>query len=206
MLLMRRIVPQRGVLSCFQWLKASISPSSSSFSTTAEIPSNLQLADLSIFDPPPKPLIPNIEFNFPLLHAPTSIPCHSFQAEKKNLTPSSSVPLDPRIFGVAIRRDIIHENIRYHRNKIRMPYKTKRPSELRGSGKKPHAQKGIGRSQAGNKRNSSWIGGFKAHGPVLRDFSTGLNRKVRAMGMMIALAAKQREGNLLVFDAFSCAV
>ena len=38
-------------------------------------------------------------------------------------------------------------------------------------------------------------------GPVLRDFSIGMNRKVRAFGMVIALAAKHREGNLFVFDS-----
>jgi large subunit ribosomal protein L4 len=49
-------------------------------------------------------------------------------------------------------------------------------------------------------------GGPKAHGPVLRDFSFSLNRKMRAMGMMIALAAKHREGNLIVFDKLECEV
>ena len=42
---------------------------------------------------------------------------------------------------------------------------------------------------------------MKVHGPVLRDYSFSLNRKVRAMGMMIVLAAKWREGNLLVVDS-----
>ena len=42
---------------------------------------------------------------------------------------------------------------------------------------------------------------MKAHGPVLRDYSFSVNRKVRAMGMMIVLAAKLREGNLLVVDS-----
>ena len=41
---------------------------------------------------------------------------------------------------------------------------------------------------------------------MVRDFSINLNRKYRAMGMMIALAAKQREGNLHIFDELSCEV
>lgn len=72
--------------------------------------------------------------------------------------------------------------------------------EIRGSNKKPRPQKGQGYSQVGNRRNSAWRGGQKAHGPRLRDYSIGCNKKYRAMGMMIALAAKYREGNLLVFD------
>lgn len=58
--------------------------------------------------------------------------------------------------------------------------------------------------QVGNKRNSAWRGGQKAHGPVIRDYSIDLNRKYRAMGMMIVLAAKFREGNLIVFNKLEC--
>jgi large subunit ribosomal protein L4 len=85
-------------------------------------------------------------------------------------------PLDPTIFGVALRKDIVHEVVRYQRAKVRQPRKTKRIGEIRGSGKKPRPQKGQGVGQIGNRRNSAWKGGQKAHGPVLRDFSIGLNR------------------------------
>jgi len=113
-------------------------------------------------------------------------------------------PLDKRIFGVAIRKDIVHEVIRYHRHKLRKPKRTKRVGEIHGSTKKPRPQKGTGSSQVGHKRNSAWRGGMKAHGPVLRDYSIRLNRKTKALGMMIALAAKFREGNMVVFDKISC--
>ena len=46
---------------------------------------------------------------------------------------------------------------------------------------------------------------MKAHGPVIRDYSFSVNRKVRAMGMMVVLAAKLREGNLLVVDSIDAA-
>lgn len=61
------------------------------------------------------------------------------------------------MFGVAIRKDIILDCVRYHRLKSKQPYKTKRKSEIRGSNKKPHAQKGTGRAQAGHKRNAIWL-------------------------------------------------
>eukprot|EP01035_Chromulina_nebulosa_P018980 gene18980-24792_t len=86
---------------------------------------------------------------------------------------------------------------------MRQPYKTKRKSEIRGSNKKPHPQKGQGRAQAGHKRNAIWRGGHKAHGPVIRDFSIGMTRKQRAMAMMIAIAAKYLEGNLIIVDAMT---
>jgi ribosomal protein L4 len=40
----------------------------------------------------------------------------------------------------------------------------------------------------------------------LRDYSIGLNRKVRALGLMISLAAKFREGNMVVLDKLECEV
>lgn len=168
------------------------------------LPPNLQLFDEKIFEEPPKPLVSNLDHYFPTLTCPESIKVTNF------LNPTAetglSAPLNHQIFTVALRKDIIHEIVRYHRNKMRRPYKTKRISEISGSKKKPRPQKGSGQSQAGHKRNSAWRGGFKAHGPVLRDFSFELNRKYKAMGMMITLAAKLREGNLIVFDKIAVEV
>ena len=76
-------------------------------------------------------------------------------------------------------------------------------SEIRGSNKKPRPQKGTGASQVGHRRNSAWRGGQKAHGPVIRDYSIDVNKKVRALAMMMSVAAKFREGNLYVFDTLS---
>ena len=45
--------------------------------------------------------------------------------------------MEKEIFEVPIRKDIVHEVIRYFRAKRRQPHKTKRMSELRGSNKKP---------------------------------------------------------------------
>lgn len=143
------------------------------------------------------------DYNFAIL--PSAIPREQPALAFKSPGVKSDIKaqFNPDIFKVAIRKDIVHEVIRYQRHKIRQPKKTKRMGELRGSKKKPRPQKGQGYSQVGNRRNSAWRGGQKAHGPRLRDYSIGCNRKFRAMGMMIALAAKYREGNLLVFDTLN---
>lgn len=203
----------------------STSPSSSS-SLVSTIPRNLQIQDMSVLDTPPVPKIERMDYLFPTKNVPKTIDVYPFFSSSSKLNSTegtidpieqesdidvaplpvsiSSVPLDARIFGVAIRKDIVHECVRYMRHKRRQPHKTKRMSEIRGSNKKPWQQKGLGRAQFGHKRNSVWRGGQKAHGPVLRDFDIGLNKKMRAMGMMIAIAAKQREGNLIVVDNFDC--
>jgi large subunit ribosomal protein L4 len=163
------------------------------------IPQNLQLDDLSaVLVEEEKASIKEEEFSFPLLNVPESMKVAKFL--EPGAFSDKEFPLNPKLFGVAIRKDIVHEVIRYQRAKARQPKKTKRVGEISGSKKKPRPQKGQGLSQVGNKRNSAWRGGMKAHGPVIRDYSFNLNRKVRAMGMMIVIAAKHREGNLLVVD------
>ena len=173
--------------------------------TMGGLPSNLKLDDPDILnEPTPKVVVPPELFYFPQLNVKKSIKVAVFNSP--GTFQSEEVPLDPRIFGVALRKDIVHEVIRYQRAKSRQPKKTKRMSEIRGSNKKPWPQKKQGKAQVGHRRNSVWRGGQKAHGPVLRDYSIGMNRKVRAMGLMISLAAKLHENNLVVVDNFECQV
>ena len=173
--------------------------------TAKALPSNLHLAQVDCLVEKPKarlPIIPPENFFFPPLEIASTIDVAIFN-QPGTLKPEKA-PIDVKIFGVAIRKDIVHEVVRYQRHKARQPKKTKRMSEISGSNKKPRPQKGGGAAQVGHKRNSVWRGGQKAHGPVLRDYSIGLNRKYRAFGMMVALAAKFREGNLIVFDQMVC--
>jgi large subunit ribosomal protein L4 len=169
-------------------------------SVSHSVPSNLTLADEHVLDEPVEINFPEINYNYATLDVPETIEVRKFLSPGEVAAP---VAAERRIFEVAIRRDIVHDVIRYVRHKLRQPKKTKRLNEISGSKKKPHPQKGTGRAQAGNKRNSVWRGGQKAFGPVLRDYSIKLNRKVRALGMMMVLAARYREGNLLVFDSLA---
>ena len=164
------------------------------------LPQNLKLADAKILEPEPVMDFPVLNYSFATLNVPANIPVRKLFTP--DATELSSAPLERRIFEVAIRKDIVHNVIRYIRHKRRQPKKTKRLNEISGSKKKPRPQKGTGQAQVGNKRNSVWRGGQKAFGPVLRDYSIELNRKVRALGMMMTLATKFREGNLVIMDSF----
>lgn len=166
------------------------------------LPSNLQLADHAILEELPEPTFPALNYSFATLDVPSSITVKQFLSP--DATQLESVNLERKIFEVAIRKDIVHNVIRYIRHKKRQPKKTKRLNEISGSKKKPRPQKGTGTAQVGNKRNSVWRKGQKAFGPVLRDYSIELNRKVRALGMMMTLSAKFREGNLVIFDTLNC--
>ena len=167
-------------------------------SLVATMPSNLQLADMKVLEKPQELNIKPIEYLFPTLDIIRNV--NILLWHQPGLNSDIIFSLDPTIFGMAIRKDIVLECIRYIRHKHRQPKKTKTKGEVRGSNKKPWPQKGQGRAQFGHRRNAIWRGGHKAHGPVLRSYAIDMNKKMRAQAMMIALAAKYREGNLIVVD------
>src|SRR3546814_843387 len=61
-------------------------------------------------------------------------------------------------------------------------------------------KKGGGTARHGDRRAPIFIGGGKAHGPRVRDFDPSLNKKVRALGLKMALSAKAKNGSLIVLD------
>ena len=68
------------------------------------------------------------------------------------------------------------------------------------TGKKFGRQKGGGTARHGDRSAPIFIGGGKAHGARKRDFEQSLNKKVRALGLKMALSAKAKEG-LVVIDS-----
>ncbi len=81
--------------------------------------------------------------------------------------------------------------------------KTKNKSEVSGTGKKPWKQKGTGRASFGSSRNPVWRGGGVAFGPVPRDYSQKVNKKVAALAFARALSDKIAAGELCVVDSLN---
>ncbi len=79
-------------------------------------------------------------------------------------------------------------------------HKTKSRGEVSGGGKKPWRQKGTGRARAGSIRSSLWRHGSIAHGPVPRDYSYEIPKKMLRGALRSALAAKFQEQKLTVVD------
>jgi len=168
------------------------------FLCTLQLPKNLTAVEMNVFSAPKPKAVTNAEYFFPKKLGRLSTVVRPFA--KPASSPVETLDLNPKIFGVAIRRDIVTQVIRYQRAKLRQPQKKKRIGDIQGSTRKLYQQKGTGRARAGQVRAIGRRGGAKAHVPVLRNFSIGINRKVRALAMMISIAAKQKEGNLIVFD------
>ena len=116
---------------------------------------------------------------------------------------TGDVELNDSIFGVEVKRHIIHDIVRMQRANRRSGNAcTKTRAEVRGGGAKPWRQKGTGRARAGTNNSPIWRGGGTTFGPKPRDFSYKLPRKVRKLGLCMALSARFAEENLVVLDSF----
>jgi large subunit ribosomal protein L4 len=116
---------------------------------------------------------------------------------------AGDVELNESIFGVEVKEHIIHDIVRMQlANRRSGNACTKTRGEVRGSGAKPWRQKGTGRARAGTRKSPLWRGGGTAFGPKPRDFSYKLPRKVRKLGICMALSARFSEENLVVLDSF----
>jgi large subunit ribosomal protein L4 len=111
------------------------------------------------------------------------------------------IELDDAIFGVDVRRDILARAVNWQLAKRRAgTHKTKGRSEVSGSNIKPFRQKGTGRARQGTSRAPQMRGGGVVFGPVVRDHSHSLQKKVRRLALCTALSAKRDEGRLIVID------
>jgi large subunit ribosomal protein L4 len=112
------------------------------------------------------------------------------------------IDLADEVFGLPIRRDILSRVVNWQLAKRRAgTHKTKGIGEIRGTTKRPYKQKGTGRARQGSLRSPQFRGGARIFGPVVRSHAFDLQKKVRRLGLKIALSAKQDEGKLVVIDA-----
>ncbi|MGH8232337.1 MAG: 50S ribosomal protein L4 [Steroidobacteraceae bacterium] len=76
-------------------------------------------------------------------------------------------------------------------------------AEVRGGGRKPHAQKGTGSARAGSIRSPIWVGGGRAFAAEPRDFSQKVNRKMYRGAMRAMLSELVRQDRLVVTASFA---
>ena len=109
--------------------------------------------------------------------------------------------LNDEIFGVEPRADILHRVVTWQLVNRRAPARAARErSEVNRTGKKFGRQKGGGTARHGDRAAPIFIGGGKAHGARKRDFNPSLNKKIRALGLRMALSSKAKDG-LVILDS-----
>ena len=113
-----------------------------------------------------------------------------------------SVELTDSIFGLEPRADILHRVVTWQRAKSRAgTHAVKTVSDVQGSGKKAFKQKKTGNARQGERYNVHMRGGGVVHGPVVRDHSIDLPKKIRALGLKMALSSKAKDGSLVIIDS-----
>lgn len=111
------------------------------------------------------------------------------------------IELNDDVFGVEARADILHRVVNWQREKARGTARAVRErGDVNRTGKKFGNQKGGGTARHGSRRAPIFVGGGKAHGPRKRDFNPSLNKKVRALGLKMALSDKAKNDNLIVLE------
>jgi large subunit ribosomal protein L4 len=113
-----------------------------------------------------------------------------------------SIELPDDIFGIEeIRADILQRCVTWQLAKRRSGnHKIQVRNEVSRTGKKMYKQKGTGGARHGSRRAAQFVGGAKAHGPVVRSHAFDLPKKVRAMALRHALSSKAKDGSLIVVD------
>ena len=113
-----------------------------------------------------------------------------------------AVELTDSIFGLEPRADILHRVVTWQRAKQRAgTHAVKTVSDVEGSGKKAFKQKKTGNARQGERYNVHMRGGGVVHGPVVRDHSIDLPKKIRSLGLKMALSSKAQDGSLIIIDS-----
>ncbi|MDA3950303.1 MAG: 50S ribosomal protein L4 [Spirochaeta sp.] len=122
----------------------------------------------------------------------------------KNGKELRSVALDDAVFAREVSDGAIYHAIRNELANIRVgTAATKTRGLVKFSGRKPWRQKGTGRARAGSRRSPIWVGGGTIFGPLPRDYSYRMPRKMKRAAIHSILSQKAQDGDMLVVEDFS---
>lgn len=115
-----------------------------------------------------------------------------------------TLELDEAVFGYPLKEHLVYEALCAYRAGGRAgTHKTKNRSEVSGGTKKLWKQKHTGRARMGDNRSPLWRHGGTVQGPVPRDYSWDLPKRMRKNALRSLLAQTHREGRLVCVEAFA---
>ena len=124
--------------------------------------------------------------------------------ELKLVNGSGALQVSEAAFGHKFNEALVHQVMTAYRNAGRSGTKAQKSrAEVRGGGRKPHAQKGTGQARAGSSRSPLWVGGGRTFAAKPRDFAQKVNRKMYRGALRSMLSELARTERLLVTDALS---
>ncbi|MCE2786639.1 MAG: 50S ribosomal protein L4 [Bacteroidota bacterium] len=114
------------------------------------------------------------------------------------------IKLNDAIYGIEPNDHAIYLDVKqYLANQRQGTHKAKEKSEVSGSTKKLHRQKGTGGSRKGSIKSGTFVGGARIHGPRPRDYSFKLNKKLKQLARKSALAYKAKENSIIALESFN---
>lgn len=121
-----------------------------------------------------------------------------FDADGKS---KGDISLNAEVFGIEPNMAVLHQVVTAQlAARRRGTAATKTRGEVRGGGRKPWRQKGLGRARQGSIRAPHWVGGGVAHGPKPRDYTQRTPKKMKRLALRSALSARASEESVMVVD------
>jgi large subunit ribosomal protein L4 len=119
----------------------------------------------------------------------------------KLISGGTELAVSDATFGQDYNETLVHQVVVAYRNAGRAGTKRQKSrAEVRGGGKKPHAQKGTGQARAGSSRSPIWRGGGVTFAARPRDFAQKVNRKMYRGAIVSMLSELVRQNRLVVTD------
>jgi large subunit ribosomal protein L4 len=117
---------------------------------------------------------------------------------------TKNVSLPENVFGIVPNDHAIYLDVKsYLANQRQGTHKSKQRNEISGSSKKLKKQKGTGGARAGNIKNPQYKGGGRVFGPIPRDYSFKLNKKVKDLARKSALSYKAKDNSIAILEDFT---
>ena len=114
------------------------------------------------------------------------------------------IQLNDEVFGIEPNEHAVYLDVKqFLANQRQGTHKSKERSEVSGSTRKLHKQKGGGGSRIGDINSPVLVGGGCVFGPRPRDYRFKLNKKLKALARRSALSAKAQEGQIIVVDSIN---
>ncbi|MDE6654626.1 MAG: 50S ribosomal protein L4 [Muribaculaceae bacterium] len=109
--------------------------------------------------------------------------------------------LNEQVFGITANENAVYLDVKqYLANQRQGTHKSKERSEVSGSTRKLHKQKGGGGSRIGDINSPLLSGGARVFGPKPRDYRFKLNKKLKDLARRSAWSVKAAEGQIIVVD------
>ena len=113
------------------------------------------------------------------------------------------IELPDSIFAIEPNDHAIYLDVKqYMANKRQGTHKAKERNEVSGSTRKIKKQKGTGTARAGSIKSPVFRGGGRIFGPRPRSYSFKLNKKVKQLARLSALAYKAKNNEITIVEDF----